>query len=160
MSLQTPLKLVVAVLLGASLIGCAGTVAKETSESDKNTTGDYDGEWGVEVLKAASSQQLGNWILSCGDMRRKFTVSVEDGVITVGDKTAFVSNEGKFKMYMPIETKAEATGTSARSMSNGDMKIILRGRLSKSDSAGFLTFGIAEMGYGGCTAKTKFNYLG
>jgi len=42
-------------------------------------------------------------------------------------------------------------------MANGNIRIILQGNLKKG--AGFVTHGIAEFGYDGCTAKTKMKRL-
>lgn len=157
-------KLVAAVALATIVSGCAGTVARPTPESARVTSGTYDGIWQVNVMKSAGTQYVGKWNLSCDDMRTTFNINVIDGAIVLEDenksKKTYVSDKGRFKMYFPIAHKASASQQSSTTMANGNMKIILRGRLDRAKSVGYLTYGIAELGYGGCTAKTRFKYLG
>lgn len=157
-------KITSVLIFSVVLTGCAGSVAMSTPESARVTTGAYDGVWEVNVLKSAGLQYVSGWQLSCGDMRHTFQIEVTDGAITLDNgktaRTAYVSNSGRFKMNFPIDHEASASVNSGTTMANGDMKIILRGKLDESKSVGFLTYGIAEFGYGGCTAKTRFKYLG
>lgn len=149
----------VAVLV-AGLTGCAGTVAMKTKQSDRDRTGAFDGVWQVDVQKSAGLQYVGNWQVQCGDMRQVFSITVADGTVGIkkGDGVikAYVSDKGQFKLFYPLDTKAKASGASSTTMTNGDSKIILRGRLG-DNTDGYITYGVAEVGYSGCTAKTKFN---
>lgn len=163
MSISSFKRMLAVSFLSAGIVGCAGTVPTQTSIDDRASSGQYDGIWQVNVQKSAAVQYYNNWHLNCGDMRNSFNIKVVDGTLVVGDgensQKAYVSEKGRFKMYVPLARKASASGISATTISNGDTKIILRGRLADSDSNGYITYGIAEFGYGGCTAKTKFKRL-
>lgn len=141
------------------LTGCAsvGTV----SESNRAVSGQYDGTWLVNVQKSAGLQYVNGWNMQCGDMTNTFPVKVEDGMLYFGNskqqiKTG-VSESGRFKLIVPLGDIASASQQSSTSMANGDVKVILRGSLNQDKQNGHITFGVAEVGYGGCTAKTKFN---
>jgi len=158
------IKIAATTALVFTLSSCAGSVAMRTSEADREQTGQFDGMWQVDVQKAAGIQYVGAWQMNCGDMRHKFNITVEDGTISAEDgkgkiKKAYVSNKGRFKLILPIRHKSSESGQSDATMSNGNMQIILRGRLSDKDSVGYITYGVAEVGYGGCTAKTKFKRM-
>ena len=159
MSVRKFARICTVAVLAAGLTGCAGTVAMKTSQTDRDQTGAYDGVWQVDVQKAAGLKYVGNWQMRCGDMRQTFNITVVDGTVGVekGDQVikAYVSDKGRFKLFYPLDVKAKESGTSGGMMSNGDTKIILRGRLGENTD-GYFTYGIAEVGYGGCTAKTKF----
>jgi len=74
-------------------------------------------------------------------------------------KKAFVSSKGVFKLVHPLNGDARASGNSSTTMANGDRKLILTGKLAPEGGAskGHITYGVAEVGYGGCTAKTKYS---
>lgn len=149
--------LTVAIVVSA----CAGTVLSPIEEEYRDTSGVYDGLWKVDVQKAAGTQIYGKWNMNCGDMRRTFNMRVTNGTMNFGRgknaTTVYVSADGKFKAIIPIDHVASATGTSSTTMANGTMKTIISGQLADEKSVGFITYGIAELGYGGCTAKTKFS---
>lgn len=155
-------KLAAVVLFATLVTGCAGSsIGGGIKEKNKDTTGAYDGTWTVAVQKAPSLQYIGNWNVTCGELERTFTMEVTDATITFyneGTPTeAYVAADGRFKMIQPLTSKAKASGTSDVSISNGDRQLILRGKLAPEESKGYITYGIAEFGYNGCTAKTKFS---
>jgi len=163
MLFNTKIKTIATTLAFSYLIsGCFGVLGTGIKEENRDTTGAYDGIWVVEVQKAASLQTYGQWDISCGDMRRTFNIRVLDGTMDLGSddnaNKTFVSSNGKFKAILPMSVDAKASGSSSTTLANGDMKLILSGTLvpSGDKSAGYITYGIAEMGYGGCTAKTKY----
>jgi len=162
MFLNREIKIATVLLLSTFVVSCAGTMGPGVSEKNRDTTGTFDGIWTVDVQKAAGTQYYGKWHVSCGDMRRSFNMRVNDGTMTLSDaadaKKAFVSAGGVFKITLPMSDDAQASGNSSSTISNGDMQMILTGTLAASDgnSKGYITYGIAEMGYAGCTAKTKF----
>jgi len=163
MLLSSKLKGITALLLSIFLAGCAGSLGGVVKEENRDTTGAFDGLWKVEVQKAAGLQYHGKWNMRCGDMRRTFNMRVVDGAATVSNakdaKKAYVSSKGAFKLIYPLTEDARASGNSSITMANGDRKLILSGKLTPDggDSKGYITFGIAEVGYGGCTAKTIYS---
>lgn len=158
---KSRMAMVGATLSVVGLTGCAsvGTV----SESERDVSGRYDGVWMVEIQKAAGLQYVQGWNMNCGDMRDSIPMLVKDGMMQFDDSPnalkVGVAESGRFKMVIPLGDIASASPTSDISIANGDVKIILRGNLSDEKSKGHITYGIAEMGYGGCTAKTKFRRL-
>ena len=163
MLFKTKMEIAALILLSAVITGCAGTLGS-IKEENRDTTGIYDGIWKVDVLKAAGIQYVGKWNMHCGDMRTSFNLRVDDGTILFGNAEnttkAYVSAEGAFKLTHPLSGKASASGASSITMANGSRKLILTGRLvpDGGNSKGFITYGIAEVGYGGCTAKTKYSF--
>ncbi len=157
-------KLSAAIALFTLLGGCAGTVVSPVKEQDKSTSGEFDGVWKVEVAKGAGTQYVDKWTLTCGDMSRVFELVVRDGVINIASgqnkQTAYVSKTGKFKVILPIAGETKESVSSSTSVANGRMQLILRGQLAEQNAVGFFTVGVAEFGYGGCTAKTRFLLLG
>lgn len=151
------------ILLSTVIAGCAGTLGS-IKEENRDTTGTYDGIWKVDVQKAAGIQYVGKWNMHCGDMRQTFNIRVEDGTILFGNAEnrtkGYVSAKGAFKLSHPLASKASASGSSSTTMANGSRKLILSGKLvpDGENSKGFITYGIAEVGYGGCTAKTKYSF--
>lgn len=149
---------IIAIAFISSLAGCAGVGT--VSESDRVKSDKYDGVWIVEIQKAATLQLIQGWQMSCGDMRRSFAVLVKDGMIQLNNdgkqiKTAVAEN-GRFKLTIPLGDIASESGTSDIIMGNRDVKIFLRGTLKDFNANGHITYGIAELGYGGCTAKTLY----
>jgi len=154
-------KLAIVLLFSTFAASCAGTLTG-IKEENRDTTGAYDGTWKVDVQKSAGLQYQGNWRMQCGDMQRTFYVRVDDGAMTdrkgADAEKGYISSDGVFKLIQPLSSKASATGSSSTTMANGDMKLILTGKLvpGSENSKGHITYGIAEFGYGGCTAKTKY----
>lgn len=153
-------KLLSTVFVVSALTGCAGTVVIPTSEGNRDVSGKYDGAWRVNVSKGISIQHIKSWRVNCGDMSHEFDITVNDGTILlssdVAEKRSFVSSKGRFKVYLPIGGVARSSGNSDVTLDNGSRKLVLRGRLSDAKSSGYLTVGIAELGYAGCTSKTTF----
>lgn len=59
-------------VLPALLNACA-TSSGVVPDSERDTSGKFDGAWIIEVLETANTQQtFGNWILNCEDMAWEF----------------------------------------------------------------------------------------
>ncbi len=156
---QSKLKLFSALLFSTLLTSC-GAVPKQIDSENRDTSGQYDGVWDVSVGKGRTLQYVQNWQFNCGDMSNSFQFAVRDGTIGLqsskANVTGYVSSQGRFKMYLPIEGEASASGTSDSSINNGERRLVLQGRLGEETGEGFFTVGIAEFGYAGCTSKTQF----
>jgi len=156
------IKTLLPVCLAIALSACAGTVNRTPTAETADTQGIYNGIWQVQVSKHGGRQEIGSWILSCGDMSNQFNVQVLDGIITFSDEdmgqTYYVAKNGDFKATIPIASKARESAQSDLTMANGNVRIILQGNLEKG--VGRVTHGIAEFGFDGCKAKTKMIRLG
>lgn len=156
------IKTLLPICFALGLSACAGSVTRTPTAETADKQGIYNGIWQVQVSKHGGRQEIGSWILRCGDMSRQFNVQVLDGVIRFSDEnsgpTYYVAQNGDFRANIPIAHRASESSNSDISMSNGNMRIILQGNLDKG--AGFVTHGIAEFGYDGCKAKTKMKRLG
>lgn len=147
-------------VLTLSLQGCASTVLSPVSESKKDSSGQYDGKWHGIVKSTASKQSGGGgWELSCADMagQNLGTISVANGVATLGKDTAFINQSGQFRFEIPVNEVAAASGTSDATISNGKMTIIMYGSLEKQ--SGTLTYGIAQFSNNGCSSKVVYKQV-
>lgn len=139
-------------------IGCVANVSSQTRESDRDTSGQFDGNWLANVQKSAEKQVLpGNWVANCDGRPRQFKMRVAKGQIAFssGDKEqrTFIDGEGQFRFDIPLNKRATSAGTSAKIDLN-KRTLIIYGNLSKAK--GRMTFGVAEFGNNGCTAIIKF----
>ena len=138
---------------------CVSNVSSQVKEENRDTTGNFDGNWTAEVQKSAGQQLMpGNWIANCNPDPWKFNLNVNKGVaktnIRFADKTTFVGGNGDFRFDIPLQSKAEAKAGSGRELGLTDRTMIVYGNLRKAQ--GRVTFGVAEFGNSGCTAVIKF----
>ena len=163
MSNRLTLKLTGALMVAVLLSACAGAVSRPTSEQDRDTSGRFDGPWLVTVAKGAGVQYVQNWSVECGDMTNEFDILIQDGTINIkseaGSTRAYVSTEGNFKLSLPLSGEASSSSRSDVTLANGDRRLILSGRLGGDKPVGIITYGIAELGWGGCTSKTSFSRI-
>ncbi len=150
----------VSAILSATLLTSCGAVPMQVKSEDRDVAGLYDGVWNVAIAKGRALQYVQNWQFTCGDMSSSFHIAVDDGTIELESSkttvTGYVSDKGRFKIYLPIEGDASASGRSDSSINNGERKVVLRGRLGEENGVGYITYGIAEFGYAGCTSKARF----
>ncbi|MEM7258951.1 MAG: hypothetical protein AAF404_16360 [Pseudomonadota bacterium] len=155
-----------AVILGTALLnGCSSVVVKPVSESNKNTSGTYDGRWVATITNTAGTQYgPGNWQFTCADQtgKRVGIVSVADGKAQLswdedGKNSTYVGDNGKFRFEVSTGVVAAAGGTSDSSIGNGAMTLLIYGSLQSGK--GNYTAGIAEFGNAGCTSKVKFTRM-
>jgi len=159
-----PLRIAAITVIALSLQACLNAVVRPVSESAKDTTGSFDGNWLATGKSTASVQQgIGNWRLNCSSqVGRKFgPMSVKDGVASMvirGKKgETFVSSSGKFRMEIPLTSTARASDRSDSPLSSADRTFVLSGSLA--DKNGFLTFALAGLGNTGCTSKMTYDKL-
>ena len=115
------------------------------------------------MLRNATKQTVNRWIMNCGDMRNRFTMTVEDSTIQfdneLGTHKAYVNEEGLFRMMMPLPGEARASGGTAESIHNGKGTLILEGNLGGEEPFGQYTNGIAEFGNAGCSTRVRYVLL-
>ncbi len=151
---------VLSVLCSVLLHGCAATVLRPVQETDKDTSGSFNGRWLGEVISTAPVQSgPGNWRLNCSDASgSKFMMVVNDGVVNYGSPpdqaSAFINSDGKFRIESPLEEEVKADDSSVESVGNGKVTLIIYGSLASGK--GSVTFGIAQFSNNGCTSKIDF----
>jgi len=151
----------IAAIATAILLTACTTTGSQISAEDRDTTGRYDGVWLVSVAKGATTQHIQSWVFDCGDMTTEFQITVQDGTMNLSSNsantTAYVSKEGKFKVFLPIVTSASSSSQSDVTLDNAKQKIVLSGNLNSAKAKGRITYGIAEFGWAGCTSTTKYS---
>lgn len=145
------------------LFGCASTMLKQVDQSDRDTTGTYDGLWNATVVSTVTNQpQPGGWVTRCGDRSGEdlgnFVVSNGEASLGAELPSTYVNESGNFRFAIPLEEVATASTRSDASITNGNMTYILHGSLKSKK--GKTTLGIAQFGNSGCTSKIKFKKLG
>ncbi len=153
-------KLLCLVTIASLLVGCSGRVLQTIDESERDTAGVYNGEWFVKVTKGAPVQRIDNWIFTCGDMSRVLKIIVEDGSVYIAEdknkNKAYVSRDGKFKLKVRLSQMAEASAGSGSAIVDGKRTFILQGSLKDKKRKGYVTYGVAQFGNNGCTAKAHY----
>ncbi len=159
---QSIFKTLITLAVSASILsGCAPAGLRSVSEENKDTSGTYDGQWVAVGVSTASTQRVGTWRLTCTDQQDKkfgpINVSNGQASLDIGNDEGkgFVDGAGIFRLEVPIEAIARASGTSDSSINNGAVTVILNGSLA--DQTGFLTFGVAQFGNAGCATSVTYN---
>ncbi len=145
-----------------SLLGCASTVVTKVDQSDRDTSGAFDGVWNAKIVDTTTNQPLGgNWKVSCTDRTGEdlgnFLVSNGEATIVKDVPGTYVSSSGRFRFSMPIAEVAAASGTSDSSITNGKSTYILYGSLETGKGTSLV--GIAQFGNNGCRSKVAFKKI-
>ena len=148
-----------AVLLCLLVNGCAGTVARAVSESDRDTSGTYDGWWNVKSVETVSPQTFGNWRSNCSDPKIDFKFEVSDGMASwVNNKIlrkAFVDKDGRFRMTVPAGGRIGQSVSSTR-MLNSDVAFVFEGNLGEEPAIGRYTQQVVQLG-DGCKSSLVYS---
>lgn len=147
------------IFCAVSLTSCVSNISSQVKESNKDTTGAFDGTWIANVQKSPARQPMpGNWIANCDGSEWNFRVFVSDGVaksnITGPNESTFVSTSGDFRFDIPQENEAKARGGSEGTLSRTEQTMVIYGNLK--DAKGRYTFAVAQFGNNGCTAVIEF----
>lgn len=153
---------VVSVLVLTSILlqaACVSNVSSATKESNKDSTGAYDGQWIAKVQRSAGQQAMpGNWIANCSGEAWEFPIKVEDGIaylwLDIAKTNTFVSSTGDFRFDIPLSHQAQAKPGSDKEIGLKRTSRIIYGNLKKAK--GRDTFAYEEFGNNGCTAVIKF----
>lgn len=157
---------------------CVTNMSSPISESDKDTTGTFDGVWTAQVQRSAGLQYMpNNWQVRCNGKPREYDLMVRDGVASyrhyaykdgpIVVAKAFVSQEGSFLFNIPIKVKVDS---KSKAGTNDEVKLkdrevhpnmALKGQShiiygNFADTKGRDTYAYAEFGNNGCTAVIKF----
>ncbi len=153
-------RILAATIIGASLLlqACASGPVKD---SQRDTSGKFDGNYRMNVQKMAGLQYVENWNMNCGGKAYSVPVTVKKGQAIIGlsvqGKKSFPTNiddKGRFQLTIPLNKKASASGASATTMADGRRRLIVEGNLAKG--SGSLVVGIKQFGWQGCRANVKY----
>lgn len=150
----------VVVLFALSLTSCVSNVSSQVKESNKDTTGTFDGTWIANVQRSPERQFMpGNWIANCNGSEWDFRITVADGVAKTNLRGAtqptFVSSNGDFRFDIPVQSEAKSSSGSARDITLAKQTQVIYGNFQKAK--GRYTFAVAEFGNNGCTAIIEFD---
>ncbi len=148
-------------LLSIVLSGCAGTVLRAVSESDRDTTGKYSGWWNAKSVETRSTQTFGTWRSNCSDPGLDFPFEVVDGELTLTandvSRSAFVDKDGRFRITIPTGRETSAAVSSTRNLKS-DTSLVLEGDLGDTPPVGRFTVVIVQLG-DGCKSTVAFTKL-
>ena len=155
--------LICVLLCSGSLLGCASTVITKVDQSDRDTTGTFDGVWNAKVVNTTTNQPLpGGWKVTCTDRTGENLGNflVADGEASLGKDLpgAYVSSKGNFRFVVPMTEIATASTRSDSSITNGKTTYFLYGSLESGKGTTLL--GVAQFGNSGCRSKVAFKKVG
>ena len=143
---------IVAVTLTALLLGACASAVKE---SDRDTSGRFDGRWIGSVEEGIpSSVRSGNWQKKCTSGDWRFGFVVDDGTISLPSNgeadasSAFVDSSGAFRLVVPRGSR-EVTSRESGSVGASSLSWIFAGRLDEERTVRF-TVGDSKYGGAGC----------
>jgi len=156
--------IVIAVLAGVLVGGCAGAV----KETDRDTSGAYDGRWVGRVEAGVPSNVVsGNWKKNCTSGEWGFGFQVADGVIRLplegvsSDElpSGYVNAAGEFRLVVPRGSR-EVSSRESGSVGTSSLRWIFDGRLEEAESAVKFTVGDSKYGGAGCWWRLDLERLG
>lgn len=137
------------------LSSCAATLLKPIKESDKDTTGEYNGTWTLTQKALAANQSVGDKLFKCTFYNSTAIIRVNNGVgqLRYGKYSGKgnISNKGAF--YIEIPTEHGFKSSSGTNSSQNAITYIFKGFLAKDASKGLYTIGMAELNNSGCSTK-------
>lgn len=140
---------------------CASTVSRPVSESERDTTGKYDGQWNVKSVRTLSPQTFGTWRSNCTDPKLDFTFEVLAGEVKLTSneepQSAFVDKNGRFRMIIPSGQRVGASVSSTRNL-NSEMAFVLEGRLGEDPPVGRYIRELVQLG-DGCKSSLAYSKL-
>ena len=159
---------VAALALVLALGACAGNVSRPVPEESRDTSGRHDGLWVAKVDTPGGQQTIERWQFKCGPLSFEWPFEVRDGVARInfedgGETTvheAFVARSGRFRLEMPLDVRARASGGSDSQISNGEVKLILEGDLGDAEPRGYYVEGIRDFLYRGCRQRVEYERRG
>jgi len=142
------------------LSACSSNIVRTVDESSRDLSGKYNGSWIGKAIITNSTQRYGDWVLRCKDPESKFVLNVEDGRVTLGHHenapVTYIDNKGRFKFTIKTNKSMQASIGSEASLDNGNIKIVLDGKLGEQDPNGMYVLGVAQFGYNGCMSKVSY----
>ncbi len=147
--------------LSILITACAGKVTRPVSESDRDTSGQYDGWWGVKSTRTLSPQTFGTWRSNCTDPKLDFPFEVVAGEAKITsnnvEHSAFVDKDGRFRMIFPSDERVGASVSSTRDL-NSEMQFVIEGILSEEPPVGRYIRELVQLG-DGCKSNLAYTKL-
>jgi len=145
------------------LQACGSTAVKD---SNRDSTGKYDGRWSLNVKKMPGLQYVQNWNVSCEAKAYSMDMAVRDGQVYLKVRsdsdelqTTNIDSSGNFMFVIPLRNRATASVNSTSAIVAGDRRLIIKGDLGKSTPTGNLTLGIKQFGWQGCRTALGFEKI-
>lgn len=141
------------------LVACAST--KPVPETERDTSGAYDGVWsGFVAAPTATRVTLpGNWYMRCDWQPFEFSLQVTDGMVQVADLVDLtpISTDGRFRLDVIISAAGMDQGVMA---GNGKFVDRFAGRLQVDTGSGSYLRYISSIGVHGCSTRIHFERQG
>lgn len=142
----------VALTTAALLLGACASPVKE---SERDTSGRFDGRWVGTVEEGIPSVVTsGNWTKRCSSGDWQFGFVVDDGTVALplrGEAeapSAFVDSSGYFRLVVPRGDR-EVSSRESGSVGTSSLRWIFDGRLGEGEQVKF-TVGDSKYGGAGC----------
>ncbi len=147
--------------LAAGFVISACATSGLVPDSERDTSGAYDGQWLVEVLDTPNTRQtFGRWILNCEGMAWQFPVVVSNGEISATIdgilSTANVDSDGNFLLVAATVAASSEKAGSAASIQQGEITLFISGDLDGEQPSGTFRSGVKQFANNGCRTKARF----
>lgn len=151
-----------------TLGACTGTVGSVIPESERDTSGRFDGLWTASVNSPGGTQDIERWQFNCAAQDFAFDIVIKDGLVVFANQAdnqklterSYVDADGRFRLELPLDAKARAAGGSDSQISDGSITVILEGDLTGDNPRGFYTAGVADFLNRGCRYPVKYDAKG
>lgn len=144
------------------LLSACSTNFATVDESQRDTTGTYDGAWEGVTVKTRSPQQFGDWRAQCADPEIDVVFTINRGKLSLQGEDevhhAYVDANGRFRVVIPTVHRAQESAASEAGL-NSNVKLFIVGNLGSKQPSGKFIVGIAEFAYNGCTSSMTFSRL-
>ncbi|MEM7259160.1 MAG: hypothetical protein AAF404_17420 [Pseudomonadota bacterium] len=144
-------------------VGCASVPLVPVAESDKDSSGSYDGRWLGTITNTPSTQQSIGTVsyMRCGDRSGQVVgpLMVKDGTFRLNYRgenvTTYVNSHGGFKAVVPVKM-GQFYGGGASFVSKKDT-ILVSGSLDSKK--GTFRISTVDLGGAGCASSLSFKKL-
>jgi len=142
-----------------SVTGCAGMVAKEVSDEQRDTTGKFDGMWAGKIDDGGGIQYVGSQGMRCHPLKRTIRMRIVGGTLVVysgmltPNKTVNVDADGKFRLEVPTNHKYSGGSFNVQ---KPEITYVLQGELSGDWGDGLFVAGMQQLNNQGCSHRVAF----
>lgn len=140
--------------------GCASSPITAVNESNKDSTGSFDGRWMGTITNTPPVQQSSGNVayMKCGDLtgRSVGPFAVKDGEMVYffqnKSRKTYVNSKGGFKLVMPVRAGGFSGGSETFTAKKDTLTIA--GSLEKGE--GYHASASSDFGGAGCTSSVSF----
>lgn len=156
--MSQPMQSVLAIVITLSISGCSWIITRPVADADRDSTGNFDGRWMLQLQPNKGRQQVGNAYFICDFKARAVHFSVKNGVASMyyGNKKVDtnVSMDGRFRFEIETDRHYSSTRTGEKSIGSS-ITDIYQGNLSDSSLKGQFIIGKRSENNHGCATKIK-----